>query len=112
MVAVPLTNAVSDAPSGVNVVLTITSYYGAPIHAEGTYAMESSRISFDNLLQVVLGSLGNSWDFDSSDPVAVAQLIRSMGDASNAFLYSKRDSRSLNRKSNALGRTRGSKILA
>lgn len=91
--------------------------------------MESSRISFDNLLQVVLGSLGNSWDFDSSDPVAVAQLIRSMGlqchvsrgkcpgwihmlaDASNAFLCSKGDSRSLNRSLNALGRTRGSKIL-
>ena len=92
--------------------------------------MESSRISFDNLLQVVLGSICDSWGFDGSDPAAVAQLLRSislnchssrkdcptwihmLGDASNSFLSSKGDLRSLNRKLIALGRTRGSKILA
>lgn len=91
--------------------------------------MESSRISFDNLLQVVLGSVCNSWGADGLDPVAVAQLIRSvclkyhdgkescpawihmLADASNSFLSSKGDMRSLNRKLIALGRTRGSTIL-
>lgn len=122
----------SKQPSGVYWSLSLSHmrYYGAPIHAEGTYATESSRISFDNLLQVVLGSICNSWGFDGSDPVAVTQLIRSvrlkrhvskticpawihmLADASDAFLSSKGDSRTLNRKLIALGRTRGSTILA
>ena len=92
--------------------------------------MESFRISFGNLLQVVLGSFCSSWVFEGSDPAAVAQFIRSvslkchvsrntcpawihmLADASDAFLQSKGVSRSLNRKLITLGRSRGSTILA
>lgn len=102
-----------------------TNYYEAPVHAKGTYAMESSHISFPSLLQVVLGSAYNSWGFDESDTAAVAEFICSvsykchdirknspawihmLADASDAFSSSKGDARSLNHKLIALGRTRG-----
>ena len=105
-------------------------FYGAPIDARGAYAMESSRITFEHLQLIVLGSVCNSWGMDGSDTAAVARLLCSirskchennngsiawlhmLADASNNYLSSKDDLRTLYRKLITLGRKRGSAILA
>lgn len=92
--------------------------------------MESSRITYEHLQQIVLGSVCNSWGMDGSDEVAVARLLCSirskchenkngslawlhmLADASNDFLSSKDELRTLYRKLINLGRKRGSAILA
>ena len=86
--------------------------------------MDSSRFSFEQLMQVVLGATCSGWGSDASNPEAVAQFIASLSNgrasawtnmlarAGTAFLKSTGTSRTLYRKLQNLGQKRGASILA
>lgn len=55
-------------------------YYGKPILSERNFARDSSRISFEQLLQVAMGSLSVCWERENCGPLDIAKFFTAIGD--------------------------------
>ncbi|KAH0844695.1 hypothetical protein AYO21_01983 [Fonsecaea monophora] len=102
-------------------------FYGAPIWSESSYATDSSRISFTQLLHAVLGSTSSQWTIKSPSPLDASRIIlamfksfegnapawlRMLEVAAADMLDSSDTARLLNMKLYRVGQERGASMLA
>jgi hypothetical protein len=69
-----------DAGKGVfwSLPLAHLRFYGDPVKTSGSIGVDASRIPFDELLQVVFGSVCSTWDTGRLDIFEAAKLIKSL----------------------------------
>ncbi|KAH8659209.1 hypothetical protein BGZ60DRAFT_120559 [Tricladium varicosporioides] len=79
VITIGLQNMSEDSADGVHwsLPLAYVRYYGDPVQAEGSIRAESSRVTVDQFLQVILGALCMQWGLSGSSGIREgAKLIR------------------------------------
>jgi hypothetical protein len=80
-------------------------YYGDPVLTRRSLARDSSRIHFEQLMQVTLGSLCNLWKSAGCDALSVATFFTAIGDFFDRISQMDKEG-TLNREQNFCGEFR------